>query len=143
MARAGDDEFWLMPRTVDYGRADKAAGMLLLARMYLNAEVYTGTARWADAKKYADMTIGTSYKLCTTPKNGFSAYQLLFMGDNDTNGAQDEIILPALHDGEKTQTWGGSLFMIAAPVAKTTMKMRIFMVCKDANGQSHPGLWNN
>lgn len=126
------DEILADAKTVDYGRADKAAGMLLLSRMYLNAEVYTGTARWADAKKYADMTIGTSYKLCTTPKNGFSAYQLLFMGDNDTNGAQDEIILPALHDGEKTQTWGGSLFMIAAPVAET-MKQEDLYGVTDAN----------
>lgn len=116
------DEILGDAKTVDYGRADKAAAMLLLARMYLNAEVYTGTARWTDAKKYADQTIGTSYKLCTESKAGFSAYQLLFMGDNDTNGAQNEIILPALHDGEQTQTWGGSLFMIAAPMAET-MKM--------------------
>jgi hypothetical protein len=127
------DEILADAKTVNYGRADKAAGMLLLARMYLNAEVYTGTARWADAKKYADKTIGTSYKLCTTPKNGFSAYQLLFMGDNDTNGAQDEIILPALHDGEKTQTWGGSLFMIAAPVAET-MKQEDLYGVTDTNG---------
>ncbi len=105
-------------KSIEYGRADKAAGMLLLSRMYLNAEVYTGTARWADAKKYADQTIGTNYTLCTEDKAGFTAYQLLFMGDNDTNGAQNEIILPALHDGELTQTWGGSLFMIAAPVAE-------------------------
>ncbi len=122
IGEGANDEILADARTIDYGRADKAAGMLLLARMYLNAEVYTGTARWADAKKYADMTIGTAYKLCDTPKNGFSAYQLLFMGDNDTNGAQEEIILPALHDGEKTQTWGGSLFMIAAPVSEN-MKM--------------------
>lgn len=116
------DEILADAKTIDYGRADKAAGLLLLARMYLNAEVYTGTPRWDDAKTYADKTIGTGYKLCTEGKGGFSAYQLLFMGDNDTNGAQDEIILPALHDGEKTQTWGGSLFMIAAPCAET-MKM--------------------
>ena len=103
------------PRTIDYGRADKAAAYLLLARMYLNAEVYTGTPRWADAQTYADKTIGTSYELCTTPSpNGFSAYQLLFMGDNNENGAESEIILPALHDGDKTQTWGGCLYLIAA-----------------------------
>ncbi len=101
-------------KTIEYGRADKAAAYLLLARMYLNAKVYTGTERWAEAQTYADKTIDTSYKLCITPLNGFSAYQLLFMGDNDTNGAQDEIILPALHDGDKTQTWGGSLYLIAA-----------------------------
>lgn len=131
------------PRSVDYGRADKAAGYMLLARMYVNAEVYTGTPRWADAKRYADMAINSRYELCTennsiSTTSGFSPYQLLFMGDNDTNGAQNEIILPALHDGEKTQTWGGSLFMIAAP-AKATMKDEDLYGCKDANGNAIKG----
>lgn len=131
------------PRSVDYGRADKAAGYMLLARMYVNAEVYTGTARWADAKRYADMAINSRYELCTennsiSTTSGFSPYQLLFMGDNDKNGAQNEIILPALHDGEKTQTWGGSLFMIAAP-AKATMKDEDLYGCKDANGNAIKG----
>ena len=120
------DEILGDAKSVEYGRADKAAGMLLLARMYLNAEVYTGTPRWEEAKNYADKTIGTSYKLCTEGKAGFSAYQLLFMGDNDTNGAQNEIILPALHDGELTQTWGGSLFMIAAPAAETMKQEHLY-----------------
>jgi len=115
LGEGSGDEILANPRTTNYGRADKAAAMLLLARMYLNAEVYTGTARWNDAQKYADNVIGTNYKLCTTASpNGYSAYQLLFMGDNDTNGAQDEIILPALHDGEDTRTYGGSLYLMAA-----------------------------
>lgn len=138
IGEGGSDEVLAEPRTIKYGRADKAAAMLLLARMYINAEVYTGTPRWADAKHYADMTIATSYELCQTGMNGFSAYQLLFMGDNDTNGAQVEIILPALHDGELTQTWGGSLFMIAAP-ASTTMKDEDLYGCKDANGNPIKG----
>ena len=32
-----------------YGRVDKAAAWMLLSRLYLNAEVYTGTAQWAKA----------------------------------------------------------------------------------------------
>ena len=32
-----------------YGRVDKAAAWMLLMRLYLNAEVYTGTAQWAKA----------------------------------------------------------------------------------------------
>jgi hypothetical protein len=131
------------PRTIQYGRADKAAGYLLLARLYLNAEVYTSTPRWSEAKSYADKTIGTAYTLCTSDnsnsvQSGFSPYQLLFMGDNNTNGAQNEIILPALHDGEATQTWGGSLFMIAAPVS-SDMKQEDLYGVKDANGNAIPG----
>ncbi|HRI20213.1 MAG TPA: RagB/SusD family nutrient uptake outer membrane protein, partial [Panacibacter sp.] len=32
-------------KTIEYGRVDQAAAWALLARIYLNAEVYTGTAR--------------------------------------------------------------------------------------------------
>lgn len=102
-------------KTIKYGRADIAAGYMLLMRMYLNAEVYTGTARWEDARTYADKAIKSGYSLCTTSLNGYNSYQLLFMGDNDTNGAQDEIVFPILFDGELTQSWGG-VFLAAGTV---------------------------
>ena len=41
-----------------YGRPDKAANWLLLSRLYLNAEVYTGTAQWA--KAYAKKVMDSS-----------------------------------------------------------------------------------
>ena len=99
---------------VTYGRADKTAAQLLLARLYVNAQVYTGEARWQDAKTRAAAVMNSTYKLNLTGAGQYSAFQLLFMGDNDTNGAEKEIILPALYDGEKTQSWGGTLFLIAS-----------------------------
>lgn len=102
-------------KSVKYGRADIVAGYMLLMRMYLNAQVYTGQPRWADARTYAEKAINSSYKLNTTGLNGYTAYQLLFMGDNDTNGAQNEIVFPILFDGELTQSWGG-VFLSAGSV---------------------------
>lgn len=102
-------------KSVKYGRADVVAGYMLLMRMYLNAEVYTGTARWEDARTYAEKAIKSGYSLNTAGLNGYSAYQLLFMGDNDTNGAQNEIVFPILFDGELTQSWGG-VFLSAGVV---------------------------
>ena len=139
LGEGGSDEQLAEPRTTQYGRADKAAAMVLLARMYLNAEVYTGTARWSDAKNYADKAIGTAYTLCTTPSsNGFSAYQLLFMGDNDQNGAQNEIILPAIYDGATTRAWGGSLHVIAAMTSES-MKLEDLYGVKKADGSALVG----
>lgn len=97
-----------------YGRADQDAANLLLARMYLNAEVYTGTAHWADAKEYAEKVINGPHKLWTTGRNGWSAYQMLFMGDNGESGASVEAILPLLQDGITTTSWGTSLFLMAS-----------------------------
>lgn len=102
-------------KSVKYGRADVVAGYMLLMRMYLNAKVYTGNERWQDARTYAEKAINSSYSLSTEGKNGYTGYQLLFMGDNDTNGAQNEIVLPILFDGELTQSWGG-VFLVAGAV---------------------------
>lgn len=102
------------PRATTYGRADKAAAWLVLSRLYLNAQVYTGEPQWQLAKDYADKTINSAYSLHTTGNDNFSAFQMLFMGDNDTNGAQNEIILPVLCDGNDAQSYGGTLFVIAS-----------------------------
>ena len=97
-----------------YGRADKAAAWLLLSRLYLNAEVYTGKPEWAKAKEYAKKVMDSSYKLHTGKAvNGWTAYQQLFMGDNGSNGASEEAILALLQDGEKTTSYGTTLFLMA------------------------------
>ena len=97
-----------------YGRADQDAANLLLARMYLNAEVYTGSANWAAAKEYAEKVINGPHKLWTQGMNGWSAYQMLFMGDNGSNGSSQEAILPLLQDGVKTTAWCTTLFLMAS-----------------------------
>ena len=97
-----------------YGRVDQDAANLLLARLYLNAAVYTGEARWADAKTYAEKVINGPHKLWTTGKGKWSAYQMLFMGDNGENGASVEAILPLLQDGKTTTSWGTTLFLMAS-----------------------------
>lgn len=97
-----------------YGRADRDAANLLLARMYLNAKVYTGTERWAEAKEYAEKVINGPHKLFTAGANGWSAYQMLFMGDNGESGASVEAILPLMQDGKTTTSWGTTLFLMAS-----------------------------
>ena len=98
------------PKTAPYYRVDKAANWLLKSRLYLNAEVYTGTARWDDAATYAKKVMDSAYEL--NPD-----YPHLFMGDNNgssVNKAPQEIILPVASDGIKTKSWGSSLFLIAS-----------------------------
>jgi hypothetical protein len=97
-----------------YGRVDKAAAWLLLARIYLNAEVYTGTAQWAKAAEYAKKVMDSSYKLNTNGVGEWSAYQMLFMGDNGETNAAYEAVFPILQDGVRTTSWGTTLFMLAS-----------------------------
>ena len=103
----GDDD--------NYGRADKVAAKMLLARIYLNAEVYTGTAQWQAAADYASEVINSNYKLNTTAVNGYTAYEQLFMGDNGENAnARQEIIFPIRCDGATSRSYGGSVYTIAS-----------------------------
>ena len=51
------------------------------SRIYLNAEVYTGTARYTDAITYANKVIAAGYALL--PK-----YQNLFLADNNLNNTE-------------------------------------------------------
>lgn len=98
----------------NYGRADKAAAWLLLSRLYLNAETYTGTARYADAKTYAKMVMDSGYKLNTTAYGDLNAYQAIFCGDNGETDAAYEMVLPVLQDGLTTAAYCTSFFAIAA-----------------------------
>ena len=107
----------------NYGRADQSAAWMLLARLYLNAEKYTGTAHWDKAKYYADKVIKESGRSIWMGDNSathksangqWSAYQMLFMADNDSSGAYDESIFAFILDGASTASWGASTFLFAA-----------------------------
>lgn len=95
-----------------YGRIDQAANWMLLARLYLNSEVYTGTPQWDKAAQYAKKVMDTSYKLNTVGKNGWSAYQMLFMGDNGETDAAYEAIFPIYYSGQVTASFGGAQYLI-------------------------------
>jgi len=103
------DPLLVAPTKNEYGRVDQAGAWALLARLYLNAQVYTGTQRYTDAATYAQKVIGAGYSLN-------SNYQNLFLADNSTNGAQKENILTINYDGNSTQGYGGTSFMTFAEV---------------------------
>lgn len=95
------------PGANEYGRVDKAAVWMLQARLYLNAEVYTGTAKYTEALTAVNKVINAgTYSLSDD-------YAHLFLADNHTSA---EIIWSIPFDGESTQTWGGMTYLTHAPV---------------------------
>lgn len=88
-----------------YGRADKAAAQMLLARLYLNAEVFTGTAQWQKCADYATEVINSgAYSLAANYRQNFSA-------DNDYP-QNPEMIFALVQDGINTQGYVGTTFII-------------------------------
>lgn len=111
-ALAADDSPMPAARS-NYPRADKGAVLGLLARMYLNAEVYTGTPMWQEAKDACEDIFTMGYSLCPE-------YAYLFRGDNGENPeALNEIIFGISYDAEQTQSYGGTSYLTLAAIAAT------------------------
>lgn len=91
----------------EYGHADKAAAWMLLAKLYLNAEIYIGEQHYDDALTYADRVIEDGGYILD------DNYGHLFLADNHT---ADGIIFPITFDGDNTKTFGGTSFIIHAAI---------------------------
>ncbi len=95
------DPLLLPAGTSDYGRIDQGAAWMLLARIYLNAEVYTGTAHWADVITYTEK-VNNAYTFYT------GDFENMFLASN-TNM---DFIFTIPYDGTHMQNWGGTQFLI-------------------------------
>ena len=92
-----------LPGASDYGRADRAAAWMLLAKLYLNAEVYIEESKYTECITYSNKIIDAGYYL--TPN-----YSHLFLADNDFQ--TNEIIFAVRHDGSLTKSFGGTNYLI-------------------------------
>jgi hypothetical protein len=93
-------------RTNEYGRLDKAVAQMILAKIYLNAEVYIGTPKYTECLAKCSDIIGGSYVLNTNYLNNFKA-------DNNTSS---EIIFTLQSDGVSTQNYGATTVIINGEV---------------------------
>ncbi len=82
-----------------YGRVNQNVANAMLAKLYLNAEAYTGTARWSDAVAACDAIINTgAYGLATSygdnfsPNNGPSVIETIFAIPYDRVNAKGFVI---------------------------------------------------
>ncbi|WP_134087714.1 RagB/SusD family nutrient uptake outer membrane protein [Olivibacter sp. XZL3] len=90
-----------------YGRVSRAAAWALLAKNYLNAQVYTGTERYTDCINYSKKVIDAGYSL-------HNDYKQLFNADNDQRS--NEIIFPIEAQVEQTTTWGATTYLVNGPI---------------------------
>ena len=85
---------------------------MLLAKLYLNAEVYTGTPRYNDAAAYISKVISEGgYQLEGNFRKNFSA-------DNNTS---KEIIFPLIADAASSQSFGNTTYIVNGSISTDTM----------------------
>lgn len=97
-------------KTQVYPRVDKGAAYGLLARLLINHKTYIGTE---DKNVYAEAMAAAEKVMdkYTLAKN----YAHMFMGDNGSNpDALGEFVYAACYDANKTQSYGGPTYIIAA-----------------------------
>lgn len=107
----GDPQF-------EYGRADKGACWMLQAKLYLNAEVYIEEARYTDAITALNKVVAGPYSIAAN-------YLHNFVADNHTS---PELIFAINYDEVNTQSYGGMVYLIHAPVGGTMPAASMFGV---------------
>jgi hypothetical protein len=80
---------------------------MLLSKVFLNAQVYTGSPRWADAQAAAARVI-QSGAFSLDPN-----YQRMFLADNHTS---PELVFVVPQDGARTQNFGGTTYLTHASI---------------------------
>lgn len=112
-----------------YPQADKGAAYMLLARIYLNAEVYTGTAQWQKCIDYCNMVIDNgAYELNPDYRHNFSA-------DNDYPNNK-EMIFALMQDGTNIQGYVGTTFIIESS------SDAVYVRAEDYHGLTANTNWN-
>jgi starch-binding outer membrane protein, SusD/RagB family len=113
----------------NYPQADQGAAWMLLSRLYLNAQVYTGTAKW-DSVVYYTTKVEQSgkYSLATNYRQNFSA-------DNH-RPANPEMIFAFAQDGTHIQGYVGSTFIIQSS------SDAVFLRSEEHHGLTSNTNWN-
>ena len=106
-----------LPATNEYGRTNKQVARMLLAKLYINAEVYTGSARYND---------------CVTLLNGIISeggyilepnFRKNFSSDNNTSR---EIIYGLIADAISSQSYGNTTYIVNGSLNGSSMPLANF-----------------
>lgn len=121
-----------LPLTNEYGRANRSACRMLLAKLYMNSEVYTGTARYSNALTYVNKVITEGgYSLAPNFLQNFS-------GDNNTS---PEIIFPLIADALTSQSYGNTTYLVNGSLNSDTMPLSVFGANQGWGGHRATKAW--
>lgn len=121
-----------LPDTNQYGRANKAVGRMLLSKLYINAEVYTGTPRYTEALTFISKVI---------TEGGYSLdpnFEHIFSGDNHTS---PEIIYPLIADALVSQSYGNTTYLVNGSLNSATMTLSDYGATEGWGGHRASKAW--
>jgi hypothetical protein len=137
----------IIPQFIGYGRTNKAAVRMLLAKLYLNAEVYIGTnvlpAPSPNAGKNTYELAGKYSKL-VIDEGGFKLadnFQSLFSGDNDVTDAKNEIIYALIADPLTSQSYGNTTYLVNGSINNATMTLSDYGATEGWGGHRATKAW--
>ncbi len=121
-----------LPNTNSYGRANKSVARMLLAKLYLNAEVYTGTQRYTEALTYTKKVIDEGgYTLAPS-------FVSMFSGDNNTS---TEVIYPLIADPLVSQSFGNTTYIVNGSLNSATMTLSSYGATEGWGGHRATKAW--
>ncbi len=124
-----------LPNYIGYGRANRNVVRMLLAKMYLNSEVYTGQPRFDKALLYSEKVINEGgYQLATD-------FRSLFSGDNDVTDAKNEIIYALIADPLISQSFGNTTYLVNGSLSSDTMNINEFGASEGWTGHRATKAW--
>lgn len=122
----------LLPASNSYGRANKSVARMLLSKLYLNAEVYTGIAKYDESLTFIKKVID---------EGGYSLepnFGKLFSGDNNTS---PEIIYPLIADPLVSQSFGNTTYLVNGSLNSETMSLNDFGATQGWGGHRSTKAW--
>lgn len=121
-----------LPETNTYGRATKGAAQMLLAKLYLNAEVYTGTPEYDKAASFVNKVITEG------PYSLANDFVSLFSADNDSS---TEIIFPLIADAEVSQSFGNTTYIVNGSLNDATVPLAQYGATEGWGGHRSSKAW--
>jgi len=102
--------------TCPYGQASQGAAYTLLAKLYLNSQVFTGVAKYDACKEACEKVMNMGYSL-------ESDYSKLFNADNDKR--TNEIIFALPVSATHTVSWGGATYLVCGQLSMSNANQNV------------------
>jgi len=116
-----------------YGRVSREAARALLAKYYLNSEVYTGVARWSECAAQCQEILKTINQLAPV-------YKYLFCASNDKYVGNGEILWAVPQQVGAMETWAGTTYMTAGCYVETVPEKVLTMLGAYGSGDPWSGV---